>query len=103
MFRMELKEAGTSLTVRIEGRFVGHFAEETLALIARRRAPAALTVDITEMTFVDLNGEQALTWLGQLGANFIAERSYALDVCERLSLPLAKGSAAGDRRQIAAD
>lgn len=102
MFRMELKEAGGGLTVRIEGRFVGHFAEETLALIARRKTPTALKVDITEMTFVDLNGEHALTWLSQLGASFIAERSYALDVCERLILPLAKGLEK-DSPQTAAD
>ncbi len=103
MFRMEFQEVGRSLTVRLEGRFIGNFAEETLSLISRRKTPEAITVDITEMTFADLNGEQALTWLSQMGASFIAERSYALDVCERLSLPVVKGSGIGDRRQIAAD
>ncbi len=102
MFRMEFQEVGTSLTVRIEGRFGGHYAEESMALITRRKIPATLTVNITEMTFVDLIGEQALTWLSHLGARFIAERSYALDVCERLSLLLAKDQLFTDR-QIAAD
>ncbi len=103
MFRMEFQEVGTSLTLRIEGRFIGHFAEEALGLISRRKIPATLTVNITEMTFVDLQGEHALTWLSQLGGAFVAERSYALDVCERLGLSLMKGSGTGDHRQIAAD
>ncbi len=103
MFRMEFQEVGTGLTVRIEGRFSGHFAEEALALISHRKISATLTVNITEMTFVDLNGEHALTWLSQLGATFIAERSYALDVCERLSLPLARVTLARDHGQTAAD
>jgi hypothetical protein len=103
MFRMEFQEIGASLTLRIEGRFVAHFADEALALVARRKIPATLTVNITEMTFVDSHGEHALTWLSQLGATFVAERSYGLDVCERLSLPLAEGSIAMERPQTAAD
>ena len=103
MFRMEFEEFGTSLTVRILGRFVGHFAEEAKQLIARRKVPERLTVDISEMTFVDLNGEGALTWLSAVGASFVAQNSYSLDVCDRLRLRLAQGPVGRSRSQLLAD
>ncbi len=90
MFRMEFVELGPELTVRIEGRFVGHFAEEARLLIARQKLPAGLKVDISDLTYLDLHGEEALTWLAQIGARFIAESSYALYVCERLALRLVR-------------
>ncbi len=86
MFRMEFDEVATNLIVRIEGRFVGHFAEEARLLIARRKIPPRLVVDLSEITFVDAMGEEALTWMHEIGASFIAESSYALDVCDRLRL-----------------
>lgn len=86
MFRMEFVELGPEVTVRIEGRFVGHFAEEARLIIARQKIPTGLNVDISDLTYVDLHGEEAFTWLGQIGARFIAESSYSLDVCERLQL-----------------
>ncbi len=89
MFRMEFEEVGTELVVRIEGRFVGHFAEEAKQLIVRRKIPSKLRVDLSDVTFVDLSGEEALLWLGHIGADFVAETSYSLDICERLCLPLA--------------
>ena len=89
MFRMEFEELDTSLTIRILGRFVGHFAEEAKLLIARKKVPEKLTVDISDVTFVDLDGEESLTWLSKVGANFVAQSSYSLDVCDRLKLRLA--------------
>lgn len=32
--------------------------------------------------------EVALLWLKRVGAEFVAKNSYALDLCERLQLPL---------------
>ncbi len=90
MFRMEFVELGPELTVRIEGRFVGHFAEEARLLIARQKLPMGLKVDVSDLTYLDLQGEEALTWLAHIGARFIADTSYSLDVCERLGLRLAK-------------
>ena len=103
MFRMEFEELGTSLTIRILGRFVGHFAEEAKLLIARRKVPERLTVDISEMTFVDLNGEESLTWLSRVGASFVAQSSYSLDVCDRLRLRLAGGSVEMDCGRLSAE
>ena len=92
MFRMEFIELGSELTVRIEGRFVGHFAEEARTLIARQKIPAGFKVNVSDLTYLDLLGEEALTWMARIGARFIAESSYALDVCERLGLRLVRNS-----------
>lgn len=94
MFRLDFEQVGTSSIVRIQGRFVGHFAADAKVLIARRRVPSTLTVDISEVTFIDSNGEETLTWLSQVGAIFIADNSYSFDVCERLHLGLAKSHVA---------
>jgi hypothetical protein len=48
-----------------------------------------LVVDLTDVTFIDSSGEEVLLFLGRLEAEFVAETSYTLDFCERLSLPLA--------------
>ena len=103
MFRMEFENIANSLIVRVEGRFVGHFAEEARVLIARRHIPPTLIVDITEVTFVDSNGEDALTWVSEIGGRFVAESSYALDVCERLGLPVVTKQVGDYRGQISAD
>ena len=34
-------------------------------------------------------GEQVLSFLGRMGAEFVAPNSYSLDVCERLNLSVA--------------
>ncbi len=90
MFRLDFEKLGTTSIVTIQGRFVGHFAADAKVLIAHRGIPPTFTVDISEVTFVDANGEETLTWLDQVGATFVAESSYAFDVCERLNLRLAK-------------
>jgi len=50
-----------------------------------------LLVDITDVTFIDSVGEEVLAFFGRFGAEFVAETSYARDVCERLHLRLARG------------
>jgi hypothetical protein len=44
-----------------------------------------LVVDLTQVTFVDSVGETVLPLFGRLGAEFIAENSYSLGVCDRLT------------------
>ncbi len=88
MFRMAMVEARGGITMTIEGRLVGLFAEEAKQLIVRRKIPAELTVDISEVTYVDSVGELALMWMRLVGAKFVAQSSYSLDVCERLHLPV---------------
>ena len=88
MVRITFEERPMGVTMRIMGRLVSHFAGETKQLVLRRKFPADLIVDLSELTFADGHGEEALTWLGRLGAKFIAEGSYSSDLCERLHLRL---------------
>lgn len=88
MFRITLDENSRGVHMRVEGRLVSQFAEEAKQLIVRRNLPAQLLVDLSEVTFVDSAGEEALTWLSGVGAKFVADSSYSLHLCERLQLPV---------------
>lgn len=92
MLRAELHDASNSIWLRVEGRFVGAFAEEARTLVVRCKLPWKLVVDLSEITFVDASGEEVLSWLGRIGAHFVANSCYALDVCERLHLSILKRS-----------
>jgi hypothetical protein len=89
MLRVEIRDSAGTLILRLEGRFAGDDAEHTRTLAARFGARGKLLVDLTEVVFIDAVGEQVLSFLGQLGAEFVAPNSYALDVCERLNLRVA--------------
>ena len=86
MLRVEIRDSAGTLILRLEGRFAGDDAEHTRTLAARFGARGNLLVDLTEVVFIDAVGEEVLSFLGQLGAEFVAPNSYALDVCERLNL-----------------
>ncbi len=86
MFRISFEERPAGVTMRIQGRFAGHFATEARQLVAVRNLPADLVVNLSDVTFVDSAGEDALTWLKTIGAEFIADTSYSLHLCERLQL-----------------
>jgi anti-anti-sigma regulatory factor len=88
MFRITVDERPAGVILRIEGRFVGHFAEEATRSVLRRNLPAELVVDLSEVTFADAAGEEALRLLRSMGAKFVAESSYSLHLCEHLHLPL---------------
>lgn len=86
MLRVELHDS----VLRLEGRLTAADAEHIRTLIARAEMPAKVFVDLTELTFVDSVGETVLSFLGRLGAEFVADTAYSLDVCERLDLRLAR-------------
>jgi len=90
MLRAEMQYSANTLIVRLEGRFSGDSAEDVRLQVTRCDAEKGLVVDLTEVTFVDSIGEAALSFFGRLGAKFVAEDAYTLDVCERLHLPLAR-------------
>jgi hypothetical protein len=87
MLRVEICDSAETLILRLEGRFTGDDAEQTRTMAARCAARGKLLVDLTEVEFIDTAGEEVLSFLGRLGAEFVAPNSYALDVCERLNLP----------------
>lgn len=90
MLRVEIQDTENSLILALEGRFTDGAAEDTRMLIMRCREGIRLVVDLTEVTFVDTAGEEVLSFFGHFGAEFVAQTSYALDICDRLNLRLAR-------------
>jgi hypothetical protein len=86
MLRVEMHNAVHVVVMRLEGRCVGEYAEYCRSLAARLDPAMSFLVDLTEVSFVDSVGEGVLSSFGHMGAEFIAENSYPLDVCERLHL-----------------
>jgi hypothetical protein len=88
MLRVETHDSPNTLSLKLEGRFTGDDAENTRTLMMRCREGMRLVVDLTEVTFIDTVGEEVLSFFGRFGAEFVAETSYTLDICERLHLRL---------------
>lgn len=88
MLRVEIEEKANCLMMTIEGRFVGRFAEDVRDLVSRKTLPGDLIVDLSAVGFVDETGEEILAWLGRIGATFLTDNAYSIDVCSRLTLPL---------------
>ena len=90
MLRAEIQDSEKALVIRLEGRFAGDDAEHVRMLVTRCNTERGLVMDLTEVTFIDSVGEATLSFFSRLGAKFVAEDVYTLDVCERLHLPLAR-------------
>ena len=93
MLRVECHDVGNTVTLRLEGRLVGEFAQDARDLVTRCKIPLRLVVNLSEVTFVDVMGEEVLLWFARIGGEFVAENCYPLHVCERLHLPMAQKSA----------
>jgi hypothetical protein len=91
MLRVDIRDSASTLSIKLQGRFTGNDAENTRMLVTRCREGVKLVVDLTEVTFIDSVGEGVLSFLGRFGAEFIAQTSYTLDICERLHIRLARG------------
>jgi len=94
MLRVEMQNSTNTVRLKFEGRFTGGDAQNTCMLTTECFDGMTLLVDITDVTFIDSTGEEVLSFFGRFGAEFVAETSYALDVCERLHLRLARSGAA---------
>jgi hypothetical protein len=101
MLRVDIRESANAVSVKLEGRFTGDDAESTRTLMARCRDGMTLVVDLTEVTFIDSVGEEALSFFGRFGAEFVAQTSYTLDICERLHLRLAPSQRSDGNRSVA--
>ena len=86
MFRAEILWLANGPTLKMEGRLVGEWAEQARYLVTTDVVPKGLIVDLTEVSYVDSAGERLLSWLGSVGAGFVASGVYAPAVCERLGL-----------------
>jgi hypothetical protein len=98
MLRVEIHDSPSSLSLKLEGRFTGDDADHTRTLMTHCRPGTRLVVDLTEVTFIDSVGEDVLSFFGRFGAEFVAQTSYSLDVCERLHLHLARSEASDANR-----
>lgn len=92
MLRIEFHEIANELTLRLEGPFVGTFAEEVKSLVARCRIPTRLVLDLTQVSCLDVTGEEVLKWLFSIDATFVAGNRYSRGICNRLRLPFAERS-----------
>lgn len=94
MLRVEIHDLDDAMIFKLEGRLTNGGAEHVRTLPTRCPSHVRLVVDLTDVIFIDSDGEEVLLFLRRLGAEFIAETSYTLDFCERLSLPLAANDGA---------
>lgn len=90
MLRVETQELADCFLFRLQGRLKGEGAEQIRSLAMQCDSETKLLVDLSDVMFINSAGEDVLSFLKRLGAQFIADTSYALDVCERLCLPLAR-------------
>jgi hypothetical protein len=85
---MEFYQHPDYTKLRMEGRFVGEFAEHARTLVGHSEVTMNLVADLSELSFVDATGEEVLLWFRQVGVKFMADSAYSRDVCERLELPM---------------
>jgi hypothetical protein len=94
MVRVQFHEKDNTTTMRIEGRFVGRYAEDVRSLLASKQISGKLIIDLSELSWADLIGEEVLCWLGSIGCKFVAGNAYSSFLCEKLRLRPAPMAAA---------
>lgn len=90
MLMIELGAVGSTMTMRLGGRFIGTIAENARLVLSMCPNVPEFVVNLSEVIVVDATGEDVLLWLGELGGKFVAGNSYTAGVCKRLKLPLVK-------------
>jgi hypothetical protein len=100
MLRVEMHDAVNAIVIKLEGRFIGDYAEYTRTLVTRCKTEMRLVVDLTEVTAVDSVGEEVLSFLSRLGAEFTADNVSARYLCERLNLPVARNGHHPRKREV---
>jgi anti-anti-sigma regulatory factor len=86
MFRAEILWFAKGPTLKMEGRLAGEWAEQARRLVTTDVVPKGLIIDLTEVSYIDSAGARLLSWLGSVGAVFVASGVYVPAVCERLGL-----------------
>jgi hypothetical protein len=87
MFRAEIRLLADGLTLKVEGRLVGDWAEQARSLVTKDVVPLGLIVDLSDVSYVDSAGKKLLKWLATVGAQFVAGSVYALSVCAFTASP----------------
>ena len=68
-----MSQLANSPTLTLEGRLAGAWAEQARTLFGKDSLPKGLIIDVTDVSYVDATGEEALQWFCSLGAKFIAK------------------------------
>ena len=69
MLRITTIRTGEGLTIRLEGRLAGPWVDEFLRVL-HECGKATLTIDLSDTTFADERGRQALAGARARGAHF---------------------------------
>ena len=88
MFAAEIRWLTSGPTLKMKGTLDRDWAAQARSLVTKGVIPAGLIVDLTDISYIDAAGEDLLKWLASIGAEFAADNIYAVNVCERLHLPL---------------
>lgn len=89
MLRITASTVNEKVVVKLEGRLVGPWVDELRETVWRTngcRQP--LEIDVADLTYVDQDGENALTWLHRMGARFQGRGPFSAYLFERLKIPL---------------
>jgi hypothetical protein len=87
MLRVSFKEEGGKLTVTLEGRLSGMWAQELREAVLRAwSSEQSLLVELGDVTFADEEGEEVLKWISGRGGRFIAGTAFSSYLCDQLGI-----------------
>ena len=70
----------------LEGRLAGNWVQELMSVTSELNQGSNAIIDIEHVHYADPLGEKALQWLNRLGAAFVVQNAYGVDLCDRLEL-----------------
>lgn len=91
MLRIDLLD---TTILRMSGRLAEGCREEVEGIVGAQEALPKMIVDLSQITYIDREGEELLCQLGRRGAKFAADSPYVQHVCERLHLAMPETRAA---------
>ncbi len=86
------------VVLKLEGRLVGPWVDELMKTVCEANGwSQPLEVDVADLTFVDKDGEMALSWLHRRGARFQGKGLFSQYLFARLKIPLFLRQTVSDR------
>ena len=86
MIRISVTHEENVLCFKVEGRLAGYGVDELRGAILRREHQGEFEVDITEVTFVDDEGEKLLVWIDRIGGRFHKVGVFSHFLLHRLNI-----------------
>lgn len=88
MLRITVLTSEKKVVLKLEGRLAGPWVDELRRTVVAGAWCQPLELEVSSLTFVDEDGEQALSWLHRMGARFRGEGPLPHYLFERLKIPL---------------